>query len=226
MIAAPNVPPLAEGERLSADEFRRRYWDVPETFWAELVDGVVYLDRNDGRYKAGHARLMLVGWLGHYQIFTPGLESAARVSHRLDPTTEVQPVAFLDLPASLGGRSFWDDERCLADAPALVAETCPDANDLTLNGKLRAYERAGVRELIVWRTLDHEIDWFDLRQGAFIRRSPDPHGLIRSRVFPGLWLDPAKLLGDDGAGLLATMQAGHACPEHAAFVAKLAGAGA
>ena len=50
----------------------------------------------------------------------------------------------------------------------------------------------------------------------------DRDGLYRSKVFPGLWLDPAALLRGDLAGVLATLDRGLASPEHAAFVAKLA----
>jgi hypothetical protein len=54
----------------------------------------------------------------------------------------------------------------------------------------------------------------------------DRDGLYRSKVFPGLWLDPAALLRRDLAGLLAVLERGLASPEHAEFVAKLAAAAA
>ncbi len=49
-----------------------------------------------------------------------------------------------------------------------------------------------------------------------------PDGIIRSEVFPGLWLDPAAVLARDGARLVAVLQEGLASPEHAAFVERLA----
>ena len=51
----------------------------------------------------------------------------------------------------------------------------------------------------------------------------DEDGTLRSRAFPGLWLDPAALLAGDIAAVLATLERGLASPEHAAFVAELAG---
>jgi hypothetical protein len=42
-------------------------------------------------------------------------------------------------------------------------------------------------------------------------------------VFPGLWLDPAALLADDGPALVAALERGLATAEHAAFIARLAG---
>ena len=44
---------------------------------------------------------------------------------------------------------------------------------------------------------------------------------MRSRVFPGLWLNVTALLADDGAKLLATLEAGLSDPAHAAFVQEL-----
>jgi hypothetical protein len=51
--------------------------------------------------------------------------------------------------------------------------------------------------------------------------SVDAEGLLKSEIFPGLWLDPAALLRGDLATVLAVVQRGLASPEHAAFVARL-----
>ena len=90
-----------------------------------------------------------------------------------------------------------------------------------LHAKLHVYRRSGVQEYIVWRVLDEAIDWFALRDGEYARLAPGDDGVLRSRVFPGLWLDPAALLQHDLATVLATVQRGVASPEHAAFAAAL-----
>jgi hypothetical protein len=46
-------------------------------------------------------------------------------------------------------------------------------------------------------------------------------GVLRSRVFPGLWLDAAVLLAEDGARVLARLQEGLQSAEHASFVTGL-----
>jgi hypothetical protein len=51
----------------------------------------------------------------------------------------------------------------------------------------------------------------------------DADGLFRSRIFPGLWLDPQALLAHDRRRLRATLDLGLATTEHAAFVARLNG---
>jgi Uma2 family endonuclease len=90
-----------------------------------------------------------------------------------------------------------------------------------LHVKLHVYRRSGVREYLVWRVLEQEIDWFVLRDGQYERMPQDAQGLVRSEVFPGLWLDPAALLRGDLATVLAFVQQGLTSPEHNAFVARL-----
>ena len=83
------------------------------------------------------------------------------------------------------------------------------------------YRRNGVREYLVWRVLDRQIDWFVLRRRNYVRLPLDKTGLYRSKVFPGLWLDPAALVRGDIPTVQAVLQRGLASREHAAFVARL-----
>jgi hypothetical protein len=62
-----------------------------------------------------------------------------------------------------------------------------------------------------------------LRNGQFEELAPGGDGILRSEVFPGLWLDPAALLQRDSTRIREVLQQGLATPEHAAFVARLAG---
>ena len=52
--------------------------------------------------------------------------------------------------------------------------------------------------------------------------APGSDGILRSELFPGLWLDPEALISGDGPRLIAVLQEGLASPERAAFVARLA----
>lgn len=65
------------------------------------------------------------------------------------------------------------------------------------------------------------LDWFVYDEGAYVPLRPDEKGIIRSRVFPGLWLSVEALLADDLNGLLNTLQQGIASAEHAAFLSSL-----
>lgn len=46
---APELLPLHHGDRLSAEEFRRRYENMPNLGKAELINGMVYLQYDTGR---------------------------------------------------------------------------------------------------------------------------------------------------------------------------------
>jgi hypothetical protein len=67
-----------------------------------------------------------------------------------------------------------------------------------------------------------EMDWFVLREGRYEKLPVGTDGILRSTVFPGLWLDPTALLKGDLAMVLAVLQRGIQSPEHAEFVARLA----
>ena len=109
----------------------------------------------------------------------------------------------------------------LEGAPEFVAEVAATSASIDLNAKFHVYRRNKVREYLVWRTLDGQLDWFILRESEFARLASDAEGLFRSEVFPGLWLDAAALLRGDLATVLKRLQDGLATPEHAAFAEKL-----
>jgi len=94
-----------------------------------------------------------------------------------------------------------------------------------IHDKLEAYQRNGVREYIVWRVYDRQVDWFVLREAQYGRLSPANDGILRSTVFAGLWLDPAALLSGDFAKLLDVLEQGLSSAEHAEFKADLQRAG-
>ena len=54
--------------------------------------------------------------------------------------------------------------------------------------------------------------------------SRERDGILRSEVFPGLWLDPAAMIGGDSARVLAVALQGIGSAEHAEFVAQLGAA--
>ena len=88
------------------------------------------------------------------------------------------------------------------------------------NAKFRAYRDKGVREYVLWRVEDEEIDWFVLRDGQYVALAAGEDGILRSEVFPGLWLDPAAMAALDAPRVHAVLLQGIASPEHAAFVER------
>ena len=120
-----------------------------------------------------------------------------------------------------GGQARVSPDDYVEDAPELVAEVSSSSVSYDLHTKLEVYRRNGVREYLVWRVWDREIDWFVLKRRKYVKLRLDGNGLYCSAVFPGLWLDPAALIRGDSTALQAALQRGLATPEHAAFVAKL-----
>jgi hypothetical protein len=68
---------------------------------------------------------------------------------------------------------------------------------------------------------EQRVDWFVLREGVYETLTSDEDGVLRSEVFPGLWLQSVALWSGNLAGMLAVLQEGLASPEHAAFLARL-----
>ena len=93
-----------------------------------------------------------------------------------------------------------------------------------LHDKLPVYRRHGVREYVVYRVFDGEVDWFTLVGSKYERLGKTSDGIFKSRVFPGLWLDPQALMGDDATRLIEVLEQGLAHESHAAFTQSLADA--
>jgi Uma2 family endonuclease len=125
----------------------------------------------------------------------------------LDGKNEYQPDAFLwrDEP---GGPRLTQDGY-IDGAPRLVIEGAASSASYDLHEKKDVYRRNGVREYLVWRTLDGALDWFELRDGAYVPRQPDADGVIESNQLPGLRLHVPSLLAGDAAGVLAALGPAH-----------------
>lgn len=226
MTTTPRVPELRAGDVLTRDEFERRYAAMPDLKKAELIEGVVYMGSPVRHVFHGRPERLLAIWLGFYEVATPGLDSSANATLRLDLDNEPQPDQLLRLPEAAGGRSRVTTDGYLEGPPEFVIEVAASSASYDLHQKLDAYRRNGVLEYLVHRTEDGEVDWFVLEGGAYVRQPRDVHGLLHSRTFPGLALDVDALLREDLAALQATIERATATPEHAAFVQRLRATGA
>jgi len=206
---------------LTRDEFERRYEAMPQLMKAELIEGVVYVPTPARQKEHGSPQAHLVAWLVAYEAATPGVEAGVNATVRLDLDNEPQPDTFLRIVPEAIAQSRIGKEGYVEGAPELVAEVAASTASYDLHAKLHVYRRSGVREYLVLRVLDREVDWFVLREGQYQRMAPDPSGLLRSEVFPGLWLDPGALLAGDVAAVLKTLERGLSDPAHAAFAERL-----
>lgn len=216
------VPPLQSGDRLTRAEFERRFDATPRLAKAELIRGVTYVAQPVSHDFHGRPHTTLAAWLGYYVDATPGLDQGTESSVRLVGDNEPQPDCFLRIPFERGGRSRVGVDGYLEGAPELIAEVAASSASYDLHDKLEVYRDNGVREYVVWRVLDREVDWFELREGRYERLAADPDGLVRSRVFPGLWLDVAALLRGDRLTLRKVVTDGTTTTEHTTFAARVA----
>jgi Uma2 family endonuclease len=219
---AARIPRLESGDQLTAAEFERRYDAMPGLKKAELIDGVVYVPSPTRWDLHAVQHQALSSWLGWYWAYTPGTQAGQSGTLRLDLDNVPQPDNALIILPSHGGQAEIDEDHYIAGAPELVAEVSASTKSIDLNAKFRLYLRSRVREYIVWRVEDDEIDWFVSRQGRFERLVPDVMGILRSEVFPGLWLDTEALITLDLRRVLEVLQQGIATAEHTDFVARLA----
>jgi Uma2 family endonuclease len=212
------VPELYNGDHLTQAEFHRRYMAMPEDVKAELIGGIVYMaspvHRRHGTYQP---YLSLV--LTHYAGNTPGVEVADNMTAILDEQGEPQPDLMLRVLTELGGQSEYNAKECLVGAPELVAEVAHSSVAIDMTRKKDDYLRSGVQEYIVFCIEEEKLFWFHFPSRRELRAND--HGVWKSKVFPGLWLDAPALIRRDTIALTNTIQQGIASPEHATFVRKL-----
>src|SRR6516225_9664816 len=96
-------PPLVTGDKLSRDEFLRRWEAHPEIKFAELIGGVVYMPSPLSR-DHGVVDSRVGTWLGVYSAWTPGTESGNNAT-TLMLEQAPQPEVYLRILPEHGGKS-------------------------------------------------------------------------------------------------------------------------
>ena len=137
------------------------------------------------RMRHGRPHALIIGWLSVYRAATSGVELGDNASLRLLFDAEVQPDAALSIEASRGGNCRVDEDDYLAGAPELIVEVAASSAEHDLDPKRQAYQRAGVREYVVWVTEERVLHWLRLREGVDEPGQHAAQGVIRSAVFPG-----------------------------------------
>jgi Uma2 family endonuclease len=210
---------LFPGQRLTVDEFMRRWEALPEIKFAELIDGVVYMP-SPLSTEHGITDSNVGTWLGTYAAYTPGCKGG-RQGTWLMLESAPQPDNYLWILPACGGQSGVRGQYH-SGAPELAAEVCWSSTVYDLGVKKELYQSAGVQEYVAVVVKTHEVRWHRLVDGEYELRVPGARGVYRSELFPGLWLDTAALWKDDMARVLATLQRGLKSAAHAAFVKTLA----
>lgn len=211
---------LHSGDRMIRDEFHDRYAKTADPFRAELIGGIVYVaSPSRALHALGFTPLLTL--CGLYEARTPGVETGAEATVQLGPDSEPQPDVFVRVRPDHGGQSGTSTDGYITGAPELIVEIAHSSRAIDLHAKREDYRRYGVREYVVVCVEERRLYWFDMPADAAVQLPPD--GILRSREFPGLWIDERALFARDIPRLIAALDQGLATPEHAAFVAKLSG---
>lgn len=216
----PTIPRLEAGDQLTQPEFRRRYEAMPDCEHAQLIEGVVHLGSRVSALGHGEPHADVATWLSNYRVGTPNTRAGINSTLWLDVDNAPQPDCYLRIEQQAGGQSRMDGGY-IHGAPELIVEVSSSSVSYDLYDKLTAYRRNGVREYVVWRVRDAEVDWFMLRDGRFVASQSDDVGIYRSECFPGLWLDAAALIQGELAKVLDVAQSGIDSPAHNEFVSRL-----
>ena len=220
-LLLPDPPPLLNGDHLAVPEFERRYGAMPEIKKAELIEGIVVMSPPiSNTHGESHGTITYL--LKRYAQATPGISCGSNTSVRLDGKNEYQPDALLRIESGKLAHSKVAPDGLLEGGPELVAEIAVSSAAYDLHEKMAVYQRCLVPEYFVWQVMDSQIHWFALEQGDYVELEPRSDGVIRSRIFPGLWLDIRALLAGDEGKVSRVLEKGLRSAEHASFVKRLA----
>jgi Uma2 family endonuclease len=211
---------LVTGERMTVEEFLHSWEEQPNLKNAELIDGVVHVASPVSR-EHGSIDTLIHWWLAHYAHATPGCD-AGNNSTWLMLDSAPQPDAHLRILPSHGGQSG-DDRLYCNGAPELAVEICL-TTEVDFGPKRKLYQRACVQEYITIELFRKRLVWHVLQNDVYFYQEYPPEGIFRSLVFPGLWLDVTAIWAEDGAKMLAALNAGLSSEDHQKFVERLAAA--
>src|SRR5580700_213048 len=120
-MAAPVFPPLLrDGDRLTRDEFLRRWEQMPDLKWAELIDGIVYMPSPVSDVHSDFHFLSSC-WLGSYATATPGCKGGIQGTWLMSEDSAPQPDLSLEIAPKFGGQSRIEGDYP-AGAPELIVE--------------------------------------------------------------------------------------------------------
>ena len=140
-----------------------------------------------------------------------------RLAHKDEP----QPDAYLRLAEEVGGSSRIDTDDFISGPVELAAEVATSMVSYDLNQKKKSYRVHGVLEYLAILTQTRRVLLFARRGMRYVSMKPDAKGVLRSEIFPGLWIDVPALLAGDRLRVRRTASKGLRSKEHRAFVKEL-----
>ncbi len=193
---------LHNGDRMSRDEFLWRWEQIPEIKRAELIDGVAYLGPPVSEQHSDYEQL-LNRWLSHYESRVPGLKVLPNATWLLGDSSPQPDLALIRRTGTSRSSGKFRE-----GPPELVVEICYSSLAYDLGPKLELYRRAGVQEYLTILLENNKVQWRVLNSDRRYQVLKPAGGFLKSRVFPGLWLDAGAMFPPDRKRLLAGVDAG------------------
>src|SRR3989442_193806 len=133
---------LVAGDKLSREEFLRRWEAMPHVKRAELIGGIVYMPTPLSR-DHGVVDTRADAWLAVYAAFTPGCEAGANTTWLMEEDAP-QPDVHLWILPEYGGQARLQG-LYPGGAPELATEVCRSSTAYDLHQKKDLYRSAGVQ---------------------------------------------------------------------------------
>ncbi|HZQ08770.1 MAG TPA: Uma2 family endonuclease [Anaerolineae bacterium] len=179
-------------ERMTAEEFWR---DASETHKAELIDGVMIMPSPASRIHEN-----LFGFLySLLRVFVEEHSLGVVLGSRTAVELAIDQVYEPDILFIRQERSAINQEKGVFGAPDFVIEILSMSTAQHDRGtKLKAYERAGVREYwIIDPYGPAGTEFYQLQQGSFLPILPDAENRLHSSAVEGFVLDVRWLWNTD-----------------------------
>src|SRR5262249_24787272 len=129
-----HLPPLEAGDHLDQVTFHARYEAMPPDFRAELIGGVVFVP-SPLRLEHGVSHALVMGWLIHYWIATPGTQVWDNTTAILGDDSEPQPDAALIIEPERGGQTSVSEDGYATGPPEFIVEVASSSQSIDLHAK-------------------------------------------------------------------------------------------
>lgn len=186
---------------MSREEFLWRWEQLPDLKFAELIDGVVSLSSPLTDAHSTYEGL-IHRWLTAYEDAVPGVAIRANATWLLADSSPQPDLALIRMDGSSQLKGKFRE-----GPPELAVEIVESSWRRDLGPKLELYRRSGVAEYLAVILPRQSVEWRVLENGRYQLLAPED-GFLKSRVFPGLWLDVNALFPPDRQRLLAGVNSG------------------
>jgi len=214
-----DIPALEPGDHLDQATFHDRYEAAPDHVSAELIGGIVYMPAAL-RLEHGDVHGEIIAWLKLYKAATSGTRVLDNATVILADDSEPQPDATLLILPEHGGQTS-ERDGYVCGPPELVVEVALSSVAYDLHAKRNDYERYGVGEYLIVILKEQRVVWLGREEDRFVELPTDEEGLLRSKLFGGLWLDPTALLACDTNRLHEALRGGLESDEHRRTVERI-----